>query len=275
MKYGKVLLLICIMAVAAVTVSIFMFYENQEHEGIANEDAGEQKEMTEIQKETVITEETETNDYHSETVEEEPSTGMKVDEEIESFTYEPLPEGVIWRIKGISWKDGSPVTLEELSYVKVTYWGFDDLPHRGELIVHQKVAEEICEIFQALYEARFPIEKIRLIDEYGADDDLSMADNNTSAFCYRDVANRKGTLSKHSYGVAIDINPIQNPYVRQNEVSPEKGKEYTDRGKIRKGMIIKGDPCYEAFTKRGWTWGGDWKTMKDYQHFQKGSILRE
>nr|WP_243182907.1 M15 family metallopeptidase [Anaerosolibacter carboniphilus] len=100
-----------------------------------------------------------------------------------------------------------------------------------------------------------------------------MENNNTSAFNFRDVADSKGVLSKHSYGVAIDINPIQNPYMKGEKVSPAAGKSYLDRGEIRKGMIIKGDVCYKAFKDRGWTWGGEWKTMKDYQHFQKSIPL--
>ena len=156
-----------------------------------------------------------------------------------------------------------------LSYLKVAYWGFDDQPHMGELIVNKKVAAEVTEIFQELYEAKFPIEKIRLIDEYGAEDSKSMEDNNTSSFCFREVEGKPGTLSKHSYGLAIDINPVQNPYIYKDEISPEAGKEYADRSKAQKGMILKGDACYQAFIDRGWTWGGNWNYEKDYQHFQK------
>jgi hypothetical protein len=125
------------------------------------------------------------------------------------------------------------------------------------------------EIFKELFEARFPIEKIRLIDEYEANDNKSMADNNTSSFCFREIDGKPGKLSKHSYGVAIDINPVQNPYVYMDKVSPEAGREYLDRSKVTKGMIVKDDVCYKAFINRGWTWGGDWKNEKDYQHFQK------
>lgn len=191
------------------------------------------------------------------------------EEAIESFTYTPLPEMVISRIDGVSWKKEAPVGLDDLSYVKVLYWGFDDEEHAGELIVHSDVAKEITEIFKELYDAKFPIEKVRLVDEYDANDDLSMDDNNTSAFCFREIAGQKGKLSKHSYGIAIDINPIQNPYVKGDKVSPIAGKEYTDRENIRKGMIIKESVCYKAFKERGWTWGGEWNTLKDYQHFQK------
>ncbi len=184
------------------------------------------------------------------------------------FSYNELSKENINRINGVSWKPEAPVKLEDLRHVKVTYWGFDDKTHIGELVVHKQVAHEVMEIFKELYDAHYPIEKIRLIDEYNADDDLSMDDNNTSSFCFRVVAG-SNKLSKHSYGLAIDINPVQNPYVKGNIVSPEKGDEFLDRTNIRKGMILKDDVCYKAFINRGWIWGGEWKTLKDYQHFQK------
>lgn len=194
---------------------------------------------------------------------------------VDSFTYGPLPEVIVNKIDGVSWKKEAPVEINDLSYVKVLYWGFDEKEHTGELIVNNKLAEEITQIFKELYEAKFPIEKIRLIDEYDANDDLSMEDNNTSAFCFREVAGKKGTLSKHSYGIAIDINPIQNPYIKGEKISPAAGLEYIDRENARKGMIVKNDICYKAFKERGWTWGGEWKTIKDYQHFQKVIDLKE
>ncbi|PAB59603.1 M15 family metallopeptidase [Anaeromicrobium sediminis] len=190
------------------------------------------------------------------------------------FSYSSLSEENIRKIKEVSWKPSAPVSLEELSYVKVTYWGFDDREHVGELIVHEKVAEEVVEIFEELYKGKFPIERIKLIDEYGANDDLSMEDNNTSSFCFRVVSGSK-KLSKHSYGIAIDINPLQNPYVKGDKVSPKAGKEYLDRNNVRMGMIIKDDICYKAFKSKGWIWGGDWKTVKDYQHFQKDIHVKE
>lgn len=172
---------------------------------------------------------------------------------LQSFEYYPIDKIVESRMMGVSWKYGSPVDVEDLSYVKVSYWGFDEKPHIGELIVNKMVAKDIIEIFEVLYEARFPIDKIKLIDEYNAEDLKSMADNNTSAFCFREIEGKPGQLSKHSYGAAIDINPIQNPYVYKDKISPIEGKEYVDRSKVSKGMIVKGDACYQAFTSRGWT----------------------
>lgn len=210
------------------------------------------------------------NNEQYEYLNEKPQKDEALEEAIvDSFTYEPLPDIIADKIEGVSWKEEAPVGLDDLSYVRVTYWGFDDKEHIGELVVHKRVAEEVTQIFKELYEAKFPIEKIRLIDEYNANDDLSMDDNNTSAFCFREVAGKKGTLSKHSYGIAIDINPIQNPFIKGERISPAAGEEYKDRENVRKGMIVKGDICYKAFKERGWTWGGEWRTLKDYQHFQK------
>lgn len=185
------------------------------------------------------------------------------------FEVQALDKTIEQRISGVSWREGSPVNMDELSYVKVAYWGFDDKGHIGELIVNKAVAKEVADIFQELYDNRFPIEKIKLIDEYAADDTKSMEDNNTSSFNYREVEGKPGTVSKHAYGLAVDINPVQNPYIYKDKISPESGKVFTDRTDIRKGMIVKGDICYKAFTERGWQWGGDWKYEKDYQHFQK------
>ncbi|MFZ5354099.1 MAG: M15 family metallopeptidase [Bacillota bacterium] len=184
------------------------------------------------------------------------------------FAVEALSDSIIDRINGVSWIPEAPVKLEELRYITVAYWGFDDRTHRGELIVHEKLAEEVIEIFTELYDNKYPIYKISLIDDYDGDDNRSMEDNNTSAFNYRSVPG-SSRLSKHSYGTAIDINPVQNPYVDGNNVYPETGKDYLDRSNIRKGMIIEGDICYNAFVGRGWIWGGSWKSTKDYQHFQK------
>jgi hypothetical protein len=187
----------------------------------------------------------------------------------QSFEYHPIDKEIEKIINGVSWKQNNTVKIDDLCYVKVTYWGFDDKPHIGELIVSKDIGKEVIEIFKELYAAKFPIEKMKLIDEYDAVDSKSMEDNNTSAFCYREVDGKPGKLSKHSYGIAIDINPVQNPYVYKDKVSPESGRAYLNREKLAKGMITGKDACYKAFTSRGWSWGGNWKYEKDYQHFQK------
>lgn len=188
--------------------------------------------------------------------------------EIPVFTYDSLSNENIIRITDSSWNEDAPVKLSELSYLEVTYIGFDNKDHVGELIVNKQLAYEVLEIFKELYDKKFPIDKIKLIDEYAASDILSMSDNNTCAFNYRKIEG-SNKISNHSYGIAIDINPIQNPYINNNKVSPIEGKEFMDRNDKRVGMIKKGDSCYDAFKKRGWDWGGEWKTVKDYQHFEK------
>lgn len=200
------------------------------------------------------------------------SVNSKNEESEESqaiFTYVPLTEAIIKKIDGVSWRDMAPYPMRDLVYIQVTYYGFDGKDHVGELIMHKKVASEIIEIFKELYDNKFAISKMNLIDEYDADDNASMEDNNTSALCVRTVTNRKDELSKHAYGLAIDINPVQNPYISEDEILPEEGKDYLDRTDVRKGMIVEGDACFNAFIRRGWEWGGKWTTKKDYQHFEK------
>lgn len=190
----------------------------------------------------------------------------------DKFYYEEIPEDVKKRITGKSYGKNCDVPYEELRYVRVLYWGFDEETHDGELIVNKAIAEDITDIFKELYEKKYPIERMVLVDEYDADDNTSMAADNTSAFNYRRV---DGTdhLSLHSYGQAIDINPLYNPYVRGTQdkkiITPVNGAKYADRSLDCPYYIKKGDICYETFIKHGFTWGGEWKSQKDYQHFQK------
>ena len=184
------------------------------------------------------------------------------------FSYSYVPTSIKNKMLGKSMPLSKPISFDQLSYLKLSYYGFDGKYHVGEMVVNTKVAKEVVDIFKELLENKYPIEKIKLIDDYNADDNLSMENNNSSSFCYRAITNGS-SLSKHSLGLAIDINPIQNQYVTNNKVLPLSGNKYLNRNYIRKGMIVKNDVCYNAFVKRGWTWGGNWKTIKDYQHFQK------
>jgi len=186
------------------------------------------------------------------------------------FTVSRLTESDRRRIDGESWKPGCPVPIEDLRFIKVAYVDFGGRVKAGEIICHYTVADDLADIFREIYESRFPIERIKIVDEYGADDALSMEDNNSSAFNFRFISGTNN-LSRHAYGLAIDINPIQNPYVEESAgvVMPEAGRAYVDRSDIRPGMITPGDAVHKAFTSRGWKWGGDWKYQIDYQHFQK------
>lgn len=212
-----------------------------------------------------------------------------------SFYYEPLSDELIAQITGVSYPmshseavlfsrrivnilpdDELPaVSYEELRYLNVLYYDFEGNIQEGELICNLTIAEDLKEIFYQLYENQYPIEKIKLIDEYDGDDTLSMLDNNTSCFNYR-VVDGSTSLSKHALGCAIDINPYYNPYVVFNKngsgqtyISPEGSEKYADRSQDFPYKIDENDLCYQLFKKHGFTWGGDWRTCKDYQHFQK------
>ncbi len=168
---------------------------------------------------------------------------------------------------GKSYHENNQIFLDDLSLVKVGYIDYNDEPQQGSVIVNKVIAEDVKEIFEELYEARYPIERIEPVANYKGDDDASMVANNTSAFNYRVIA---GTdrLSNHAWGLAIDINPLVNPWVTSSgNVYPVEGTVYADRSLEEKGMIKRGDACYNAFTSRGFNWGGDWNNSKDYQHF--------
>ena len=168
---------------------------------------------------------------------------------------------------GRSWRPGCPVGLDQLRLLTVTYWGFDGKVHGGNLVIHQAHADAVVGVFGALFAARFPIQRIQLVDDFGADDAASMAANNTSAFNCRNIDGRPGVWSEHSYGWAIDINPVQNPWVRGIQVDPPAGAPYADRTRRAPGMIHPDDAVVGAFRFIGWTWGGTFRTAKDYQHF--------
>ncbi len=169
-----------------------------------------------------------------------------------------------------SWREGCPVALADLRLVRVTHWGYDKAPHTGELVVSASHADAIVSVFSALFDARFPIERMQLVDDYGGDDQASMRANNTSAFNCREVAGRPGVLSAHSWGTAIDINPLVNPWVRGTIVDPPEGAPYADRSQPIRGGIFADDVVVQALRGIGWAWGGDWPTSKDWQHFSAG-----
>ncbi len=192
------------------------------------------------------------------------------------FYYEPLTDAVKQRITGISYPEsGCTVPYEDLQYVGLLYRDFNGEEQTGELICNKAIAQDMVEIFYELYRNDYQIERVRLIDEYDGDDTASMADNNTSCFNYR-VVDGTTNLSKHAYGLAIDINPFYNPYVVFHKggtgntyISPAGSEIYADRSQAFPYKIDENDLCYRLFTEHGFTWGGNWNSSKDYQHFQK------
>lgn len=192
---------------------------------------------------------------------------------MEQFFYkEELTDEVFARMDGVSYPQNAQIGREELAYLRVLHTGFDEKTYVGELVVNQKIADDVLEIMKELYKNHYPIEKMRLIDAYGADDEASMSDNNTSAFNYRTIAGTN-RLSKHGQGLAVDINPRYNPCVRTKNgittVEPQNGSAYVDRNADFSYKITEGDLCLQLFWEHGFTWGGSWNSVKDYQHFEK------
>ena len=176
----------------------------------------------------------------------------------------PIPPNI--RERMVSWHPGCPVPIRRLRLLKFNHWDFQDDERRGRLIIQQAEAPKVLGVMRTLYRAHFRMKKIWLIDAYGGSDDRSMAADNTSAFNCRFVAGTS-RWSEHAYGKAIDINPVENPYVSGNHVSPAAGRRYADRSLRARGMIHAGDKVVRAFRSIGWSWGGYWSGPKDYQHF--------
>lgn len=183
------------------------------------------------------------------------------------FEKSDIPESIKNKMIGKSMPSDSTIDFSELSYLRISYVDFNGKTQVGEMVVNKVLAQEVLDIFKELYDKKYPIEKMKLIDEYNAVDEHSMSDNNTSAFCYRVIAGTS-KVSNHGKGVAIDINPLLNPHVVNGVTNPPSASKYKDRTLNEKGMITKGDDAYNAFIKRGWRWGGSWNNP-DYQHFEK------
>jgi hypothetical protein len=185
------------------------------------------------------------------------------------FQTDSLTTQFVARMQGVSWHQGCPVVPKELRMLTLSYWDYDGHEQTGHLVVHAAVAREVTAIFKGLHARKFPIERMAPVEDYNGSDDRSMAANNTSAFNCRDVTGQPGKFSNHSWGRAIDLNPLTNPYVKGEKVFPDAGRAYLDRTAIYKGGIEGGGFVVELFKKHGWTWGGDWKDRQDYQHFEK------
>ena len=181
-------------------------------------------------------------------------------EDIDDITFE--------RIDGVSYGPGCDIPRSSLRLLHILHRNFAGQTQVGEMVCAASAAADLLAIFREMYDARYPIEKVFLIDEYGGDDGKSMADNNTCCFNYR----RKtgvNQLSLHAYGMAVDINPLYNPFVKGERVEPALAARYADRSLACPYYVRKGDACYHAFTSRGWSWGGSWCSARDFQHFEK------
>jgi D-alanyl-D-alanine carboxypeptidase len=172
------------------------------------------------------------------------------------------------RMTGVSWRPGCPVALRDLRVLTLSHWGFDGKRRTGRLVVNVDVASGLVAVFRDLYAARFPIRRMVRIEAYGGSDFRSIEADNTSAFNCRYV---DGTTrwSNHAYGTAIDVNPIENPYVSGGRTAHAPSRPYMSRTPRRRGMAFEGGALVRAFDRIGWGWGGRWSSVKDYQHFSE------
>ena len=204
--------------------------------------------------------------------ERQKETSEVSEESGQDFYISEIPDAIFEKMQGKSYKADCTVPREDLRYLHVLHMGFDGQTKEGELVVNKAIAEDVLAIFEKLYEAGYPIEKVRLVDEYDADDEASMRDNNSSAFNFRFISHTT-TISKHGLGLAVDINTLYNPYVKtvngKLSIEPANAEVYVDRSGDFPYKIDHDDLCYKLFTGYGFTWGGDWEHSKDYQHFEK------
>jgi hypothetical protein len=177
-----------------------------------------------------------------------------------------IPPQVREDMTGKSWHPGCPVPIKQLRLLIISHWGYDGDVHTGRLVVRRGQSHEVLWVMRRLFQERFPIKRMQRVDRFDGSDIRSMNANNTSAFNCRYVAGTT-TWSQHAFGTAIDINPVQNPYVQGNHVSPERGRPWADRSKQHPGMIRGGGVVVRVFAHIGWEWGGFWSSAKDYQHF--------
>ena len=182
-------------------------------------------------------------------------------------TISPIGPAMRATMTGSSWHAGCPVSLSQLRVLTLTYWGFDDRAHTGRIVVNADVARTVVSVFRRLYAARYPIRRMQPVDAYGGSDFRSIEADNTSSFNCR-AATGSTHWSEHAYGHAIDIDPIENPYVDGGATSHAAGRPYLDRSRHRPGMAYPGSAVVQAFAAAGWGWGGSWSgSVHDYQHF--------
>lgn len=193
------------------------------------------------------------------------------------FIAVPISESLKRQMDGCSYKAMGGVRWDDLRYLRVLHRDAEGNAVVGEMVCNKAVATDLLVILKTLYEAGYPIEKMRIVECYGGDDEASMRDNNTSCFNQRKTVG--GKISKHSYGLAVDINPRYNPYLRQRSawntvIQPKGSEEYLDREKEFPYKIMRGDLCYRLFRQHGFSWGGDWLRGKDYQHFERSQTSK-
>ena len=190
----------------------------------------------------------------------------------DAFYAIPIPDEIFAKMQGKSYKDDCTIPRDDLRYIHVLHKNIEGETLEGEMVCSKLIAEDLLEIFRELYEQSYPIEKMRLIDEYDANDELSMTDNNSSCFNYRTISHTN-KISKHGLGIAVDINTLYNPYTKvvdgERIIEPAAGAPYLDRDADFPYKIERGDLCYNLFISHGFEWGGDWPDRKDYQHFEK------
>lgn len=191
----------------------------------------------------------------------------------DGFAIDTISNAVFARMQGHSFPKDCTISRSKLRYLTVKHFDAQGKEHQGELVCNKAIANDLIDIFRQLHQAHYPIERIELVDNYDANDERSMTANNTSCFCFRKITGSQ-RLSKHSMGMAIDINPLHNPCVSKRRdgsviIEPAAGKRYADRSKKSAYKLKKGDLCYRLFKAHGFSWGGDWRSKKDYQHFEK------
>ena len=179
---------------------------------------------------------------------------------------EAVPADVLARS---TWQPACPVAADDLSYVRLTFWGFDDQRHTGELLLNRSVADDVVAAFRTLYDQKFPFEELRVTARSELDTHPTGDGNDTGSFVCRPTTGSTMSYSQHAYGLAIDLDPFQNPYAKGDLVLPELASSYLDRDHVRPGMITPGGVAVRAFESIGWTWGGAWHSLKDYQHFSQ------
>ena len=189
----------------------------------------------------------------------------------------PISSDVKSRVlQGGSWHKGCPVGLDKLSYIQLTYWDFKGKERVGELIVNSAISSKVCRVFEALYSSGYSIRQMRLVSDFKANDDASMRADNTSAFNCRLMTGSKSKWSNHSYGLAIDLNPFENPYIsKSGKVSPKEASKFAKREHFNRALLLKDDVAVKAFLNDGFIWGGNWHSVKDYQHFEYKNVAKK